>query len=236
VLIVTYLFVLLFQLKTHAKLFSEVEVGIFWYDDDHARHAAAEAAANHNKKRRNSTPSDPLASASSAAAGAVGGAAGASDAVSDERTRLSPTQPTKRSSPGSPSPAIADIDLTLPPQRSGGGAAGAAGAAASAALDSQRSGGFSESDPIAPNGGAVSPDGGVGGDAEEEGEPWSVRKAVAVLVGATVIVSLLSEVLTAQVDVAGRELGLSEEFLGCVIVAIVGNVAEHASAVVMAYR
>ncbi len=43
---------------------------------------------------------------------------------------------------------------------------------------------------------------------EEEEAPWSIRKAIVVLFATTALVSGLSEVLTAQVDAAGRQLGM----------------------------
>ena len=56
------------------------------------------------------------------------------------------------------------------------------------------------------------------------------------LVAATVAVGLLAEFMIGSVVEASRTIGLSELFVGVVIVAIVGNAAEHSSAVLFAWR
>ena len=61
-----------------------------------------------------------------------------------------------------------------------------------------------------------------------------VRSALVALVLATILIAVLSEILVAQIDATKQALGLSELFLGVVVVAIIGNAAEHASAVFMA--
>lgn len=66
--------------------------------------------------------------------------------------------------------------------------------------------------------------------------PWSMRKAVGVLVIATVFVALVSEFLVGAVEGARETLGLTEVFVGVIIVAIIGNAAEHSSAILLAAR
>ncbi|HEV3467704.1 MAG TPA: calcium/proton exchanger [Pyrinomonadaceae bacterium] len=66
--------------------------------------------------------------------------------------------------------------------------------------------------------------------------PWSVRKALTVLLVATAFVALISEFLVGAIEGARGELGLTEVFVGVIVVAIVGNAAEHSSAVLMALR
>ena len=72
----------------------------------------------------------------------------------------------------------------------------------------------------------------------EEGAhtPWSKGKAVGVLLGATAFVALLSEFLVGAIESARESLGLTEVFVGVIVVAIIGNAAEHSSAVLMALR
>ncbi|MEJ7618154.1 MAG: calcium/proton exchanger [Pyrinomonadaceae bacterium] len=72
--------------------------------------------------------------------------------------------------------------------------------------------------------------------AEEHGEHWSVGKSVGVLVVATSFVALISEFLVGAVEQARESLGLTEVFVGVIVVAIIGNAAEHSSAVLMALR
>ncbi|HEX8236740.1 MAG TPA: calcium/proton exchanger [Abditibacteriaceae bacterium] len=67
-------------------------------------------------------------------------------------------------------------------------------------------------------------------------EQWSRRKSVAVLLVATMFVALISEFLVGAVENARASLGLTEVFVGVIVVAIIGNAAEHSSAVLMAMR
>ncbi|MDX6476625.1 MAG: Ca2+:H+ antiporter, partial [Gaiellaceae bacterium] len=65
---------------------------------------------------------------------------------------------------------------------------------------------------------------------------WSLAKSVAVLAAATVATALVSEILVHSLDHFGKAVGLNEFFIAVVIVAIVGNAAEHGGAVVIAKR
>jgi Ca2+:H+ antiporter len=65
---------------------------------------------------------------------------------------------------------------------------------------------------------------------------WSLRFAIGVLAAATVVTAFVAEVLVHTLEVFADEAGLSEFFVATVIVAIVGNAAEHGGAVVVAYR
>ncbi|WP_110926411.1 calcium/proton exchanger [Bacillus massiliglaciei] len=71
---------------------------------------------------------------------------------------------------------------------------------------------------------------------EEEVPEWGKKKAMAVLAGATLAVAYVSEKLVHTFHEVGETLGWSELFIGVIIVAIVGNAAEHASAIIMAYK
>jgi Ca2+:H+ antiporter len=73
---------------------------------------------------------------------------------------------------------------------------------------------------------------------EEQGAHghWSVRKALTVLLVATAFVALISEFLVGAIEGARESLGLTEVFVGVIVVAIVGNAAEHSSAILMALR
>jgi Ca2+:H+ antiporter len=70
---------------------------------------------------------------------------------------------------------------------------------------------------------------------KEEGD-WSLNKSTWVLLGATLGVAWMSNMLVGTIDVMAKSLGWTELFVGVVIVAIVGNAAEHASAIVMAMK
>jgi len=72
---------------------------------------------------------------------------------------------------------------------------------------------------------------------EEEGHPkWSVAKSAAVLLASTLAVALMSEFLVGSVESAKDSLGLTETFVGIIVLAIIGNAAEHSTAVMMALR
>jgi Ca2+:H+ antiporter len=72
--------------------------------------------------------------------------------------------------------------------------------------------------------------------AEEEHQGWSVRKAALHLVGATVLIAILSELLVASVEPTVATLGVSEFFIGIIVVPLIGNVAEHLVAVQTALK
>lgn len=74
----------------------------------------------------------------------------------------------------------------------------------------------------------------VSSDAEVEA--WTLRRSLVVLAVATVVTALVAEVLVGSLEVFADQVGLSEFFVSAVIVAIVGNAAEHGGAVVVAYR
>lgn len=70
----------------------------------------------------------------------------------------------------------------------------------------------------------------------EEVKGWTLRFAMLVLAGATVLTAFVAEILVGTLEVFAHEAGLSEFFVAAVIVAIVGNAAEHGGAVVVAAR
>lgn len=65
---------------------------------------------------------------------------------------------------------------------------------------------------------------------------WSVRTAGLVLAGATVATAILSETLIGAVEPVVEQLGLTEFFLGLIIIPLIGNVAEHLVAVQVALK
>ncbi|PLT31907.1 calcium/proton exchanger [Peribacillus deserti] len=71
---------------------------------------------------------------------------------------------------------------------------------------------------------------------EHEEPEWKKGKAITVLAVATVAVAYVSEHLVHTFEEVGHTFGWSELFIGIIVVAIVGNAAEHASAIVMAYK
>jgi Ca2+:H+ antiporter len=74
-------------------------------------------------------------------------------------------------------------------------------------------------------------------EAEEHvGEPWTVKRSVLTLAAAGVAVGVMSEILVGSIAEASHTIGLSEFFVGLIVVAIVGNAAEHWVAIYFAMR
>ena len=65
---------------------------------------------------------------------------------------------------------------------------------------------------------------------------WGLRHATAFLLGATIFVAWMSEILVGAVESTGEALGLNAVFMGVFVVAIVGNAAEHSTAIIMALK
>jgi Ca2+:H+ antiporter len=65
---------------------------------------------------------------------------------------------------------------------------------------------------------------------------WSLRASVGVLAVATVVTALIAEILVGSIETFADRVHLTDFFVAAVIVAIVGNAAEHGGAVVVAYR
>jgi Ca2+:H+ antiporter len=74
-------------------------------------------------------------------------------------------------------------------------------------------------------------------DSFEEGhQAWSVRRSVIMLAIAGVAVGLMSEILVGSIEEASHDIGLSPFFTALIVVAIVGNAAEHWVAVYFAAK
>lgn len=76
----------------------------------------------------------------------------------------------------------------------------------------------------------------AGGDGRHHGTPWSISLALGVMAGVTILIVWMSEILVATVEQASHAMGLSSLFVGVVVVAVVGNAAEHSTAVLVAMR
>jgi Ca2+:H+ antiporter len=83
--------------------------------------------------------------------------------------------------------------------------------------------------------------GGAGGHgpeeaSEHEGPAWSIGKSVAVLLAATAGVAVVAEFLVGAIDGVAKEAGMNPVFIGVILVAVVGNAAEHSTAVLVAMK
>jgi len=67
---------------------------------------------------------------------------------------------------------------------------------------------------------------------ESDSKPWSVTKSVIILALATTLVAIMSEFLAGSVETTCKSLGLTEVFVGIIVVAIIGNAGESTAVVV----
>ena len=75
------------------------------------------------------------------------------------------------------------------------------------------------------------------GPAGEEAQPETkLSVAIAVLLASTVCIAVLSEIFVGTIEPMAESVGLSKTFVGIILVPIIGNAAEHSSAVFMAYK
>lgn len=75
-----------------------------------------------------------------------------------------------------------------------------------------------------------------GTDHEPLSGKWSIKKSILILVLATLAVALESELLVSNIEPMTEQLHLSNLFVGLIIIPIIGNAAEHSTAVVTAMK
>lgn len=73
-------------------------------------------------------------------------------------------------------------------------------------------------------------------EGENHGTPWPVSLTLGVMAVVTILIVWMSEILVGTVEHASAAMGLSNLFVGIVVVAVVGNAAEHSTAVLVALR
>ena len=71
---------------------------------------------------------------------------------------------------------------------------------------------------------------------EEESHRASLPRAVVLLIASTVCIAVLSEIFVGTVEPMAESAGLSKTFVGIILVPIIGNAAEHSSAIIMAVK
>ncbi|MEO5720696.1 MAG: calcium/proton exchanger [Chthoniobacterales bacterium] len=71
---------------------------------------------------------------------------------------------------------------------------------------------------------------------KDDAHGWSRAKAITVLIISTAFVALLSEFLVGTIESVRASVGVTEVFVGVIVVAIVGNAAEHSTAIIMALK
>ena len=70
----------------------------------------------------------------------------------------------------------------------------------------------------------------------DHAEPWSLGRSLAVLAGATALIAWVSEMLVGTVEPAAEAFGMSHVFIGVIVVAVIGNAAEHSTALLVAVK
>jgi len=74
----------------------------------------------------------------------------------------------------------------------------------------------------------------------EQAEPhdaaWSAGRSMLVLTVATVLIAWMSEILVGSVEQAAHTLGMTSVFVGVIVVAVIGNAAEHSTAILVARK
>lgn len=73
-------------------------------------------------------------------------------------------------------------------------------------------------------------------DKEEGTSKWSLKKSITILIIATVLIAVESEFLVDGIESITTSLGWSEFFVGIILIPIIGNAAEHSTAVVMSLK
>lgn len=67
-------------------------------------------------------------------------------------------------------------------------------------------------------------------------ERWPLGKSLGVLGASTALIAWVSEILVGSISEAARSFGMTSVFVGVIVVAIIGNAAEHSTAVLMARK
>ena len=74
-------------------------------------------------------------------------------------------------------------------------------------------------------------------EASKEGSAkWTLKKAILILVVVTILIAIESEFLVNDVESITESLGWSEFFVGIILIPIIGNAAEHTTAIIMARK
>jgi Ca2+:H+ antiporter len=78
---------------------------------------------------------------------------------------------------------------------------------------------------------------GIGNQQKQTNEKsWRTSTSVLMLLSASALIGWLSEILVGSVETAAHTLGMTNVFTGVIVVAIIGNAAEHSTAIMMAMK
>ncbi len=65
---------------------------------------------------------------------------------------------------------------------------------------------------------------------------WSLKKSIIMVLGATGLIAFMSELLVSSVEPMTEHIGISKFFIGIILIPIIGNAAEHSTAILMAVK
>ncbi|MFN8576130.1 MAG: calcium/proton exchanger [Candidatus Sericytochromatia bacterium] len=71
---------------------------------------------------------------------------------------------------------------------------------------------------------------------DKKHEHWSMGKSLGILAVATGLIAWMSEILVGSIEVAAKSFGMTSIFVGVIVVAIVGNAAEHSTSILVAMK
>jgi Ca2+:H+ antiporter len=71
---------------------------------------------------------------------------------------------------------------------------------------------------------------------EEEHKSASLPRAIVLLLASTICIAVISEIFVGTVEPMAESAGLHKTFVGIILVPIIGNAAEHSSAIIMAMK
>lgn len=72
--------------------------------------------------------------------------------------------------------------------------------------------------------------------AEDVDTKWSLPISITILAAATVLIAIESELLVSNIEPMTEAAGISKMFIGVILIPIVGNAAEHTTAIIMALK
>jgi len=78
--------------------------------------------------------------------------------------------------------------------------------------------------------------GAKGDDTSAHAVQWSLARSLSTLAVATVFIAWMSELLVGSVEHAAHAFGMTNVFIGVIVVAVIGNAAEHSTAILMARK
>ena len=81
-----------------------------------------------------------------------------------------------------------------------------------------------------------SPEADTPGEHDDERPAWGVRRSIAILLGSTAALTVVSEILVHSLEPMVQSVGINRFFIGIILIPLIGNLAEHVVGVTLAYK